>query len=228
VQGKSTLGNDEDEVHCCRCWLVTFRLQTHKHLAYNWFLNLPYSIICFTTANVLISLSGGLLAMCCLGVVIFVFTLYCSRAFCDADLTLTNYVSRGVALRGWRPKHVDPEEDGLKGISWALLSNGQSWKDLCYIWLIKFPFALATFVITFLLVMGSIAAIFSIIIFYTCPDCIEYGNVCVGKQEYSKSDTWMDDWKNGTCDGWLIHRVEDCVALFFYWNSNADHFFTSQ
>jgi len=212
AQGKDSLGGDDNVSRgrrCCKCWLVPFRWYTWKNLIFNLFVNPWQGCLGFAVSTAWITLSLATIPLCGLGLFIGVACLYLIRRLATCDFWTTVFFSSD--LEGERRKVDDLEDLSFKEWAVGLVINKQTWKDVFYMWLFKFPLGLTTIIVAGVGVGVAIACIGAPVVYYTCDTCMKDGNLCIG--EASSNSTDPDDWANGTCDGWKIDDPEDAFAL---------------
>jgi len=185
--------------------LVGLRPETWKNLAFNLFVNIFVGWVFWGLFTALICLGGTLIPFCFVGVLVLVAMLQIARYMAVAEISILNAFSPRSS-RAYRPMEKFDADMGMKGWITKVVCSLQSYKDLLYLWLLKAPAAMATCLITGILVGCSLALIASPIVFGTCDTCMKNGNLCLGTSE--------GDWNNGTCSGWKIDSFGDSVGLF--------------
>jgi len=216
AQGKSSLGgNTEQRSKLCVCLLTPLSLETYKNLVFLWLVNCPFGFFTFLVTFVLVGISLGFLPLC-VGLILLAGTQFIADKFGQAEVWLLNLFYKNSRGRVFRPTGVQPYDDGIFHWTKAHLLSLQSWKDLIYFNFFKFIVSFFSAVTSFLTVGISLGFTLSLVIFFTCDNCIKNGTLCMGSFQFpGKYGTdWMKEWTNGTCEsGWHIYRVQDCVGL---------------
>jgi len=215
AQGKDSLGGDDDFPsrgrRCCKCWLVPFRWYTWRNLIFNLIVNPWQACLGFAVSTAWIALSLATIPLCGLGLFIGVASLYLIRRLATCDFWTTIFFSKD--LEGERRKVDDLDDLSFKEWAIGLVFNKQTWKDVFYMWLFKFPLGLTTIIVAGVGIGVAIACIGAPVVYYTCDTCMKDGNLCIGEGSYNSSASDHDNWANGTCDGWKIDSAEDSFAL---------------
>jgi hypothetical protein len=163
----------------------------------------------FAVSTAWLTLTVATLPLCGLGLLIGVASLYLIRRLATIDFWVTNFFSHDTEAE--RRKIDDLDDLSFKEWAVGLVCNKQTWKDVFYMWLFKFPLGLTTIIVAAVGIGVAIACIGAPVVYYTCDTCMKDGNLCIGSGSYNS--TLDDDWKNGTCDGWKIDSPEDSFAL---------------
>jgi len=190
----------------CGCWLVGLRQRTWTNLLYNLFVNISFSSFAWALFTALVLLGGTLIPFCCLGVPVFLLMLQLARWMADGEISIVNGFSP-PSQKAYRPPEESWKDQGLKVWARSVGCSCQSYKDWIYLWLFKWPVALANCIIAAVVVGVSVALISSPIVWGACPTCMKEGNLCWGSAHGS--------WSDGTCDGWKIDSLGDAFGLAF-------------
>jgi len=197
------------------CLLTPLRLETYKNLVFLWFINCPFGFFTFLITFFLVGISLVSLPLC-VGLILLAATQFIADKFGQAEMWLLNLLYKSSRGRVFRPTGVQPYDDGIFHWTKAHLLSLQSWKDLIYFNFFKFCVSFFSFIISFVTVGMSFACTLSLVIFYTCDNCIKNGTLCIGNSQFpgQYGTDFMKEWTNGSCtSGWYIHRVQDCIGL---------------